>query len=171
MRDSRGITLIELLVVASIIGILAIALGFTYQGWIGNYRIESETKTLYADLMDARARAMTRTRVHFVVIDTTNYTVYDDTFDGTNPDTDGNGTLEDASDTEVLQKTLPNEYELLMVSAGAFPQTLAIDTRGLITPEIAFRIDNTMTPDYDCIVVGQTRVQMGKMSGGSCGVK
>jgi len=161
MRDSRGVTLIELLVVVSIVGILVIARGFSYEGWMGKYRLESATKDIYADLMEAKTRALTRTRAHFITIDTTQYVIYEDM----NPAPDGNGTLETAADTVVLQKTIPNNYQLQMVSAGAFPQTLTVDTRGLITPAIVIRIDNTRTPDYDCILVGQIRIQMGKYNG------
>ena len=44
--NDSGVTLTELLIVVSIIAILAVALGFSYQGWMGNYKIESETKQL-----------------------------------------------------------------------------------------------------------------------------
>ncbi|MDQ7787267.1 MAG: prepilin-type N-terminal cleavage/methylation domain-containing protein [Thermodesulfovibrionales bacterium] len=179
IKDTKGVTLIELLVVVSIVGILVIALGFSYEGWIGNYRLESATKDMYADLMEAKTRALTRTRAHFITITATQYIIYEDT----NTAPDGNGTLETASDTVVLQKTIANKYELKMVSAGAFPQTIIMDTRGMITPVITFRIDPghpaccpTKTcgatdalrcryPDYDCILVSQIRIQTGKYNG------
>ena len=161
IKDNRGVTLIELMVVVSIVAILVVALGFSFEGWIGKYRLESATKDMYSDLMEAKTRALTRTRAHFITINATQYVIYEDT----NTAPDGNGTLETAADTVVLQKTIPNNYQLQMVSAGAFPQTLTVDTRGLITPAIVIRIDNTRTPDYDCILVGQVRVQMGKYNG------
>ena len=52
MKNS-GVTLVELLVVVSIIGVLIIAMGFSYEGWVGNYRLESMTKELYFDLYDS----------------------------------------------------------------------------------------------------------------------
>ncbi len=60
-----GVTLIELIVVVSVIGILVVALGFTFQGWMGRYKVESQMKEMYIDLMNARARAMQRNRMSF----------------------------------------------------------------------------------------------------------
>jgi prepilin-type N-terminal cleavage/methylation domain-containing protein len=77
MQD-KGITLIELVIVISIIGILTIALGFEFKGWVDKYRVEVQINELYADLMNARARAMQRNRTHFVSLTQTEYTVQED---------------------------------------------------------------------------------------------
>jgi len=161
MRD-KGITLIELLVVVSIIGVLIIALGFSYEGWMGNYRIESITKELYFDLMDARSRAMSHNRIVWAVLDTTQYTIIED-FEPPGPDGDG---ILNAQDTQVLQKRYEFDYQLEAVGE-AMPQTIAFDTRGLIswTPAVTtmtFRFINTRDPDLDCIVIEQSKMWMGE---------
>ena len=49
-----GFTLIELIIVIAIIGILAVALGFQFTGWMARYQVESQIKAMHSDLMTAR---------------------------------------------------------------------------------------------------------------------
>jgi len=147
---NRGITLIELIIVISIIGILLIALGFSFEGWMGGYRAESQTKEMYVDLMNARARAMQRNRDHFVVVAANNYQIFEDTNE--------NGTYNAGTDQSAVfinPKTLT--YPSLWIG------TVTLDTRGLVSPNdtIQFNI-GTNNPDYDCIVLFATRINMGR---------
>jgi prepilin-type N-terminal cleavage/methylation domain-containing protein len=168
--NDYGITLIELIVVISIIGILVVALGFEFQGWMGSYRAESQTKEMYVDLMNAKARAMQRNRVHFVVVNNAAvcssypscYQIYEDTDeDGVTPppiDTD---------DTKILRPDpKPLSYPSLWTG------TVTMNTRGLVSPNNTIRFDiGTNNPDYDCIVLSATRINMGKWDGANCVAK
>ena len=160
MKDS-GITLVELLVVVSIIGLLVVAMGFSYEGWLGNYRIESMTKTLYFDLSDARSAAMSHNRIHWAELDTTQYTITEDT----NTPPDGNGIL-DNMDTQVLQKQYEYDYQLTL-DGGGLPETITFDTKGIMSwapaqSQLLFRFVNTRNPDLDCITVEQSKIWMGQ---------
>jgi Tfp pilus assembly protein FimT len=158
-NEEKGVTLTELLVIMSIVGILAVALGFSFQGWMGNYRIESELKQMYSDIMDVRTRAMTQNRMHFIVINSGNYAVYEDT-------NDNNTANPGAGDT--LLKTTTLRYNVDSTGTG----TITFNTKGLTTSSTAISIPITLpsgaVPDFDCIVVYQSRVGMGKMSGTNC---
>lgn len=171
-----GVTLTELLVVISIIGILAVALGFSYRGWMGSYRIETTTKELYTDLMHARTRAMTSNMMHFVKLSSDNYLIYEDS---NNNSVFEQGTIE----PDVHDHPLPEFWDFdkkevrpkgLQYNLG-WTGNLIFNTRGLsasaATITVPLTIPSEANPDYDCVLVRESRIQMGKMSGGVCGAK
>ena len=166
--NNKGITLVEVLVVASVIGILAVALGFQYYGWQAGYQIESQTKDLYTDIMNARTLAMTRSRMHYIVIyvDDT-YQIFEDINDSL---------TYDPADTPIAGFTTAktSKYQLNITGSGI----IGFDTKGLSDSVTATTINVVIPapaagflaiePDYDCVMVSQSRVNIGQMSGGSC---
>jgi prepilin-type N-terminal cleavage/methylation domain-containing protein len=184
MIKNSGITLIELIVAISIVGVLAVAFAFEFQGWINGYKVESEIKEIYVDLMNARARAMQKNRIHFVGLTTTQYTIYEDT----DPAPDGNGILATASDTRVLQKSLNPDYPITWSDLA--DTQIDFTKKGLSNDNKTICIftdfvnnynpinrspdgisDNN--PDYDCMVISATRIILGKLTtqntaGGAC---
>jgi prepilin-type N-terminal cleavage/methylation domain-containing protein len=166
MKNS-GITLIELIIVISIIGILVVALGFSFQGWIGGYNVESQMKEMYVDLMNARARAMEKNRTHFVSLTPTQYTIYEDT----NPAIDGNGYLETASDFKVLQKKLDSRYPITWSDIS--DTQIDLNKRGLSSDTKTICSNTKADADYNCIEISASRINLGKLTtkipnGGTC---
>jgi prepilin-type N-terminal cleavage/methylation domain-containing protein len=191
MNNYKGVTLIELMVVMSIIGILMIILGFSYWGWMGSYKVESQTKDIYTDLMNARARAMNRNRTHFLNFpNATSYEVYEDTNDaGGAAVIEGDGQLQTASDTRLPAFPRTLEYAVTIGTAGVIPFSFSFNNRGMLSPERTICIftdfNNNIThlppsdgisdvsPDYDCIILSETRIIMGQVitqntAGGTC---
>ena len=177
MRD-QGVTLIELLIVISIVGILAVALGFSYVGWQGRYKVEKTTKDIYSDLITARAMAMTRNRDYFADIPTTTtYRVSVDDSNGVAKVTDGDGIFQPqanpavvTADTDSTLPTFPKTVEYALAWSGV--NRILFDSRGLIrwdrdndgieeTADV-IRLTTTTDPDYDCVAISQTRLYMGK---------
>lgn len=162
--NNKGFTLIELLVVVTIISVLAIALGFSFQGWIGGYRIESQTKDLYADMMAARVSAMQRNRSHFVVVESDairgQYRIFEDA--------NGNGVYDEGSEDNMQKFTNPKilDYPLLCTAADLCTVdngTVSFNTKGIVSPNATIHLDKgSNNPDYDCIVLFATRINMGK---------
>lgn len=163
MTDEQGVTLIELLIVLAIIVILTIAGAYEYIGWVGKYRVEEEVKKMYSDLMNARARAIARNRMHFIDLpadDLKKYYVYEDT--GT---PEGNQKLDSGTDVAVVNG-MATTHEL-----QANVRLYYVDGKGLFTNgvtmldkaySVIFVHEPEVDPDYDCLEITATRVNMGK---------
>lgn len=156
--NNKGITLIELIVVVTIVSILVVALGFEFQGWMGRYRVESQTKTIYMDMMNTKARAMQRNRTHCADFPTTTqYRIREDT-------DENNNCAIIAGDT--VLPTYPKTVEYAMSETGGSITTLRItfNTRGIIPTGTTLCLSTTTDPDYDCIVLAETRINIGKLT-------
>ncbi|SPQ00574.1 hypothetical protein NBG4_280011 [Candidatus Sulfobium mesophilum] len=189
--NCRGVTLIELLVVITIVGLVIIAVGFEYSGWQGRYRIESQVKQLHSDLMNARARAMERKRAHFISFPAINsYTLVEDTNENNAYNVGVDAAL--ASYPKLTEygmsatiETLNNDGTIAAVTAATLTDVVVnFGIRGLIssatlnidpaTPKKrgVIHITSTANPDYDCIIIEQTRIITGQTnSGGECVAK
>lgn len=167
IEGQKGTTLAELIVVLAVSGTLATVLGISFDGWKCGYEIESATKEIYSDLMDARVRALQRNRTHFVRLSNTRYVVFEDS----HPAPDGNNNLETAKDTQLMQKDIDERYPITW--SGRRDKTIAFTHRGVSNDNKTICIFSGSEPDYDCVEVSRTRINIGKLlkqpeEGGLC---
>jgi prepilin-type N-terminal cleavage/methylation domain-containing protein len=178
MKNNSGFSLLEMLVTMVIVSVLLSIAAISGSAWLKQYQVESQTKQLYTDLMNARAQAMQRNRTFFVVMAATQYTIYEDT----NPGPDGDGVLQPANDTRILQKSLNANYSLTIPPVAATsinfePKGLASMSPGLIGPPPSVYVPATIfvtsrfNAAYDCIVIEPMRTTMGAWNGANCVVK
>jgi prepilin-type N-terminal cleavage/methylation domain-containing protein len=156
----RGFTLVEIMITLAILGILVVIAVSDFRGLNEKYKVEAETKQLYADLMDARGRAMQRNRWFFVRITSTGYTTYED-----RPLPDGNGTFLDTEDALVTNVTV--QHPITTVLAGG-DSNFEFNRNGIANDDGTIRFVSTVQPDYDCITIRATRTKMGQYTGGVC---
>jgi prepilin-type N-terminal cleavage/methylation domain-containing protein len=155
MNRTGGFTLVETMITLSILGIIVMALGFTFQGWMARHKVASQTRELFADIIEARAKAMQKGRATFVDIVGNTITTYEDT----NTSPDGNLTLETASDRRIATRT-PNYPVVANLTDGA--TRIRFSREGIADVSGVIHLHSTFNPDVDCISIGKTRVKPGR---------
>ena len=160
-----GFTLVEILIVIAILGVLVMIAVGNLRGFNEKYKVEAETKQLYADLTDVRGRAMQRSRVSFVQINANDYKTYEDT----SPAPDGDGLLQNA-DTLVVNAKV---FHAIATGNIAVPLSFNFNRNGIASVTGFIRFSSTALPDYDCIWIRSTRVKMGQYNatGNTCAEK
>jgi len=160
-----GFTLVEILIVIAILGILVVIGSSNFRGLNEKYKVEAETKQLYADLMDARGRAMQRNRASFVQINANDYQTYEDT----SPAPDGDGSLQN-TDTRITNAKVSHA---IATGTIAVPLSFNFSRNGIASVTGFIRFSSTAKPDYDCIWVRATRIKMGQYNatGNTCAEK
>lgn len=162
-KRRSGFTLVELMIAIAIVGIVAMLAAGTFRGLNEKYRVEGETKQMFSDLMDARGRAMQRSRMFLVEIHANGYQTYEDT----SPAPDGNGSL-DAADT--LTTNVRVAHAIVTDNLAGGTSHLRFNRNGIASVTGFLRFSSTVKPDYDCITIRETRVKLGQYdaTGGTC---
>ncbi len=160
-REGRGgFTIVEIMIAIAILGILVVLAVANFEGMNEKYKVEAETKQFYADLMDARGRAMQRNRWFFVQISTTGYATYEDrTVAGR-----GRG-LRQHGGCLVTSVTVRHAIDPVLASGGS---NFGFNRNGIANDTGTIRLVSTAQPDYDCITILSTRIKMGQYVGGIC---
>ncbi|MEW6054531.1 MAG: GspH/FimT family pseudopilin [Nitrospirota bacterium] len=160
MSNHQGITFIELVIALSVAAVLVGVFGFSFHGWMGSYEVESQVKNVYADMMNARARAMDTNRTYYITITPDHYQI-----------------CEDADDNEQYEPDIDSIRGVVNTKTLRYPSLwtgiIRVDHRGLVSgnpgPNGTIRFSNESSePDYDCIVFFATRINIGKWDGKNC---
>ena len=160
-----GFSLAEMLIVIGIIAILLAVAAPMFSNWTTRYNIEAQIKQMYADIQTARSRAIYTNRMHFLTVNGGNFTITDDT----SPLPNGDSTLTAGVDTVIETRN----YSNIMNFSPGFGPNLNFDARGISNvgngTTQALCIVSTVSPDYDCIILSQCGINMGRLNpGGAC---
>ena len=174
----KGFSLMELLVVIALIGILSGIAFYSVGDMRARYGVEKTIKDLYTDLMNARVLAMQENRSSFVVFAPNQYVVYKD---GTAA-MEGNGALEVAADTKVQTKDIDAAYTLAYPAEWTGVDVFQFTGKGLVPKNVTdppkgtngiatISVTTTATAEYDCLLISQIKLTLGKMNGPNCAGK
>lgn len=160
----KGFTLVELMITIAILGFLSWMAVTSFTRLSEQYAVETETKQLYADLMDARGRAMQRSRVFFVRLTASGYSTHEDA----SPAPDGNGIFDSGQDRQVVSAKLNHAVNQNLSGGWNF----SFDRNGIASETGVIWFSSPVKADYDCISVRETRTKMGQYDGaGNCAEK
>ena len=152
MNKSGGFTLVELMAVIAIMAILLAIAGIAGKQWMDQYYAESEIRTMHTDLLQTRAKAMGQNLQYFVLVNPGSYQI---------------GFINDSG-----APTLQTPATLLKypISSPSSSMTLTFDTKGLLSTTASTIQFNTGTgkPEYDCLELYETRINIGRMNGTTC---
>lgn len=168
LRARAGFSLIELIVVLSIVGVLIVAMGFEFVGWRDKFNAEGDIKAMYANLSNARSKAIQTKNVLFVNIpaaDLSRYRVFIDNA----PTLDGDGYLDTSSDGEFMDETLSFFINSQIRHFGFTKSGLIFNGSGVLQSAVYIRIVNLYDDgsqgspgsDYDCLELVSTRINLG----------
>jgi prepilin-type N-terminal cleavage/methylation domain-containing protein len=187
MKSNHGFSLIELIVIMVIIGILATIAALNFSQWQRKYAIEGQVKEMLADLSNVRMQAIQTKREHRVFLNPQAYTTvrYEDTeaeavkIDPTDGASGGQVVTSIAQPTEppvvpqsaaVRQFRRALRFGIQQYTAGVvtpFDNTpIIINNRGYATTRmtIAVAFGDTSGPAYDCLVIADARVNIGRIN-------
>lgn len=153
----NGLTLIEILVVVAIVSLLATLAGVEYAGWVRKYNAETQIRTLHSDMMEARVSAMQKNVLHLFGLSGNSYTVCED------------GNLDSSCDAgrTISRLSKSNLKHTLTWALSGGGSEVSFDRRGLSMVNGHIRIDAN-DADVDCVTISATRINIGRMNGGTC---
>ena len=146
-RKARdGFTIVEIMITIAILGILVVLAVGNFEGMNEKYKVEAETKQFYADLMDARGRAMQRNRWFFVQVSSTGYATYED-----RPLPDGDGGFDNTADAMVTRVAVRHTISTDPCRRERRSDSTGTESRTTTGPSISCRPRNrTTTASRSC---------------------
>lgn len=145
----------EILVVVAIFGFLATMAVTSFLAMSEKYKVEAETKQLYADLMDVRGRAAQRNLFYHVQIKAggSGYETYEDRF----PTLEGDDDIGNGANFQVANVNVNHAIDPVT--------TFTFNRNGIPNVTDNLVLSSAANADYDCITIRETRIKMGKRVG------
>ena len=148
LRSSRGFTLTEILIVIALMGILLALSTFGFSQYQRKAKMEEQMRTLYADLMEARSKALYEKTPRTVKVQANSYAVY--------PASDATGTPE-------LTRDLKYSVESSVTTDNVFSAQGIL--QNVSAKSVCISESNQLS--VDAVVISETMISIGKRTNGA----
>lgn len=160
----NGFTIVELIIVIAIMGLFLIVASYQFGRWMRRFNIEKDIREMHIDLLYARKIAMNRNITQFFNIDALVKKSYEVVEDRNRNETLDSSNCQTGNDCAIIS------YQTKYPIDASNGFTLSFDNRG-IGGENTFCIFSDVSPNVDCIVISNTRINIGKIINQSGGCK
>jgi len=161
MRNHDGFTLLELVAVIAIMGVLMAIATINFNAWQQKAQIESQTRTLFANLNQARIEAMQHKQPRSVALQAGGRGYLFQDYSSENQSRTAGATAEAQAVNNVITE-----------AAGPADGVTLFDVRGYTGDTGVFQILPAGTSAaVDCVVVNPGQTKMGKYANGTCSIQ
>lgn len=145
--NRAGFTLVEVIITMAILTILLSFATFQFQAFTRKAEVESQTRKLYANMMELRSSAIFSKRDRAMKMAASSYSIYSSSEMSVNP-------------VETISLRIPIQWN----STGE----IIFDTRGLMDNDSSICVSESNSASVDSVVISTTRIKIGKREGASC---
>ncbi|HIJ80519.1 MAG TPA: prepilin-type N-terminal cleavage/methylation domain-containing protein [Desulfuromonadales bacterium] len=172
--NSRGFTLIELIIVIVLIGIVIAAVSLDFNSWMKKASVDAQTKELNSDFSDLRMRAIQTKRNHMAIVETNKITFC--SYSSEEPVNPANCTanppnpaLHGAYFTKFLKYQITFSGDVGVNSRGMLNDFFPAMSGGTFNSNQTIVVLPSGTgASVDCLVLSDTRSNMGTFDGTKC---
>ncbi len=159
MKNFSGFSLIELIITIAIMGIVLTASTLSFNSWVRKSNIEKQLRELFTDLNDARIQAFHEKKTYRMTFQPSSYELK-----SYNTENDIGTTIINKSLMYGLTKKSNND-----LTADITGKYVEFDSRGLTSNNITIVVNPLSTDtSVNCLVVYDTRTNLGKINGTDC---
>jgi len=153
--NAKGFTLLELLVVMGIVTILTTIGTLSFNKWTAKTKVESQVRTMFADLNEARSNAFYQKGTRSVVISSAQYKVYASSDVSVDP-----------IQTTVLKYPVTTNPTALRIDFDQYGTCTFNSDSSTGDAEVCVQ-NSSSGAIFSCIVANKTRIQMGSLTSGT----
>lgn len=155
MNSERGFTLIEIIVVMSIIAVVSTIATLSWRNMVMKSAIETQIKTLHADMMALRLEALYTKRERSITVSGNGFRIYSSTVTSVTP------LVTKSYKYNFYPSSLKKVTFDTSGMANGYQGSFCVDPHGDLTVAIDAAVDS--------LVVSQARINLGKRDeGGNC---